>query len=149
MPSLHEDGVPSMSSSFRGVQDGLGVPEMPENSAAYDAFELFGRAANVSTQTAIDSQWLQDTLEEESGNFLHFVEAAVHARKEAHATGPLDEAAEDAQNAGISFEMLLPPSTNSRVVAAQGLLHTLSLASKGLLVVEQEDAFGALWMVVP
>jgi len=123
---------------------------MPEDEAAYDEFELFGRAANVSTQTAGDSQWLQETLEEESGNFLHFVKAALRARKQTDAAGTLDEADEgDAEHAGISFDTLLPPATNTRVVAAQGLLHTLSLASKGLLVVQQEEAFSALWMVVP
>lgn len=42
----------------------------------------------------------------------------------------------------ITFEKLLPPQHNTEIVAAQGLLHVLSLATKGLIDVEQNEAFG-------
>ena len=54
------------------------------------------------------------------------------------------EGTETQQRATIAFESLLRPAENTRAVAAQGLLHTLTLASQGLLRVWQEEAFGQI-----
>ena len=48
----------------------------------------------------------------------------------------------------ILFATLLDPEMNSKVVAAQGLLHCLALATKGLLSVRQEEDFGDIWLSV-
>ena len=44
----------------------------------------------------------------------------------------------------IDFDQLLPPLNNSRVVAAQGLLHVLALVTKNGLIAHQEEAFGPI-----
>lgn len=95
-----------------------------------DEFELYGAAAQVDTQTAAQSQWQRSALTGETVNFLDFVQSAV------------DEA--EQLSSDIEFEVLLPPENNSRIVAAQALLHVLALGSKSALKVEQEEAFAAI-----
>jgi meiotic recombination protein REC8 len=56
------------------------------------------------------------------------------------ASGQLED--EDVEK--VTFEGLLPPEQHSKVVAAQGLLHVLSLATKGLIEVRQEEAFARI-----
>lgn len=109
-----------------------------------DDFDRFGAAAAVDTQTAGASQWIRRQLDAESGNFLVFAEAAIAERGEDAPTATEEEEAKK----GIIFGALLRPEENTHVVAAQGLLHVLTLATKGLMwVKQQEDVFGGdLWI---
>ncbi|KAL9594620.1 MAG: hypothetical protein Q9179_005313 [Wetmoreana sp. 5 TL-2023] len=118
----------------------------PSTSVAGDAFQLYGPAAGVDTQTAAHSQWIRKTLDTESYNFLEFINAEVAAKAAAAAAEEqeLGEGVVAAVPKAVSFEELLPPQRNSKIVAAQGLLHTLTLATKGLIKVEQEEDFGAI-----
>lgn len=102
-------------------------------------FEVYGPAAPAlaSTQQAADSQWLAATLEQEAYNFLTFVSTAIAGKDINGEQEPI-----------VTFEELLPPDRNSHVVAAQGLLHVLSLATKGLIEVLQEEPFGSIEMGV-
>lgn len=104
-----------------------------------EEFELYGPGANVSTQEAGTSQWVSDVLEREAFNFLEFLQATIEKKQELLDTGTDEEG-----NATTTFEDLLPPVNNSRVVAAQGLLHVLSLATQGVVGVKQYEAFGAI-----
>lgn len=92
--------------------------------AGIDEYDRFGPAAGQDTPLA-DSQWVRQQLDLESVNFLDFVSAGIGERR------------------GMAFAELLPPEANTHVVAAQGLLHVLTLASKGVLWVEQDEAFDA------
>jgi hypothetical protein len=105
-------------------------------------FQLYGPAVTVDTQTAAQSQWLTPALDIESQNFLVFLRAEINAKIIAaeQAAGQL----EDEQVNMVTFESLLPPERHNKAVAAQGLLHVLSLATKGLVEVRQEDAFGTI-----
>jgi hypothetical protein len=118
-------------------------------------YELFGPAAQVDTQTAGNSQWQRAALIGESANFLAFVRAAIEGAEvqtEAEAQGA--EVTADASAArrhlnegkSVTFEALLPPAENSAIVAAQALLHVLSLGTRNFLMVRQEEAFGSLRM---
>ncbi|KXS94878.1 hypothetical protein AC578_1501 [Pseudocercospora eumusae] len=98
-----------------------------------DEFELYGAAAVVDTQKAAESQWQRAALTGESSNFLEFVQSAIDRE-------------EDGMHVGIAFESLLPPANNTRIVAAQALLHVLSLGSKGVLKVEQREQFDEIWL---
>lgn len=102
-----------------------------------EEFELYGPAADVSTQEAATSQWVAETLEKEAFNFLDFLHTKIQQKEK-------DENFEmDAEGATTTtFEDLLPLKHNSKIVAAQGLLHVLSLATKGLINVQQDEAFG-------
>jgi hypothetical protein len=48
------------------------------------------------------------------------------------------------EEASFTFEELLPPTKNSTIVAAHGLLHVLTLVTKGLLRAEQQQHFGTI-----
>jgi len=110
-----------------------------------DDFELYGPGAAVSTQQAADSQWLAATLEQEAFNFLDFLKTTIEGKQ-----ADLDDDDDNQEIVTVSFEELLPPKNNSEVVAAQGLLHVLSLATKGLITIRQEEGFGNIDMgVVP
>ena len=115
---------------------------------AEDEFELFGPAAQVDTQTAAESQWVRAALDGEGANFLEFVKAGIEELdQERDAAPPGDE--EDENLIGcIDFDQLLPPLNNSRVVAAQGLLHVLGLVTKNMLIAQQDEAFGPIGLKV-
>lgn len=108
-------------------------------------FELYGPSAIVDTQTAAQSQWIAATLENEAYNFLTFVSTKIQeGADEEH-----DDDEGDIQGAKkITFEALLPPTLNSQAVGAQGLLHVLALATKGLLEVHQAEPFGQIDIAV-
>ncbi|KAL8716156.1 MAG: hypothetical protein Q9220_000061 [cf. Caloplaca sp. 1 TL-2023] len=116
----------------------------PSGSIAGDDFQLYGPAANVDTQTAVQSQWIRTTLDTESNNFLGYIQAKI-----------ADKAAQDAEDEDglsinvaasklVSFEELLPPSQNSNIVAAQALHHVLALATKDLIKVDQKEDYGII-----
>lgn len=109
-----------------------------------DDFEMYGLAANVDTQTAAQTQWQRAALDGETVNFLDFLKAGIEEMDQARADASLaDEGAGEPQGT-IDFEILLPPQSNTCVVAAQALLHVLSLETRSLLAVEQAEAFGAI-----
>lgn len=114
----------------------------------HDSFQLFGPAAAVDTQTAAQSQWIASTLDQESKNFLEFVKTQIDTTattEEARGTKQKDRLGEgSAQKLSgskeIAFSALLPPETNSHVVATQGLMHVLTLATKGIMTVRQTES---------
>ncbi|EXJ86446.1 hypothetical protein A1O3_03397 [Capronia epimyces CBS 606.96] len=100
-------------------------------------FELYGPSAHVDTQTAAQSQWIAETLENEAYNFLTFVNTKIQTLME-----------EDQERENVTFDELLPPTQNSQVVGAQALLHVLALATKGLLAVYQAEPFVEIELAV-
>lgn len=108
-----------------------------------EEFEAFGLAAGVDTQTAGTAAWVRQALNSESGNFLGFVEAGI---RRADQNRDAESDADEEPRGSVEFETLLPPASNTRIVAAQGLLHVLALATKNILHVEQEQAFGPINM---
>ena len=115
-------------------------------------FELYGPSAIVDTQLAQQSQWIAATLENEAYNFLNFVQAHLRDQAAVHGSEAGGEDGGDDENGRergiVTFRELLPLEQNSRVVAAQGMLHVLALATKGLLDVYQGEAFGEIEMAV-
>ncbi|MCJ1285274.1 hypothetical protein MMC26_004614 [Xylographa opegraphella] len=129
-------------------EDLLGGRVMPDDEALED-FQLFGPAAIVDTQTAAQSQWVKETLDRESTNFLDFVKTKIAATA-ARIDDDEDELAGDfnSSNNSICFHELLPPAQHSRVVAAQAFHHMLALANKGLLSVDQTVGYGPIKVAV-
>lgn len=117
-------------------------------ATAEDEFELFGPAAQVDTQTAAESQWVRAALDGESANFLEFVKAGIDEADQERATAPPGDEEDENMIGCIDFEQLLPPMNNTRVVAAQGLLHVLALVTKNALVAEQDETFGPIGLRV-
>jgi hypothetical protein len=117
-------------------------------ATAEEEFELFGPAAQVDTQTAAESQWVRAALDGESANFLEFVKAGIDEADLARAAAPLGDEEDENMTGRIDFDKLLLPMNNTRVVAAQGLLHVLTLVTKNALVAEQEETFGSISLKV-
>lgn len=109
-------------------------------SNAEDEFQLYGPAAGVSTQVAAESQWMRATLDQESNNFLEFVRNDIAAK----AADVDDEAPRS-----VFFDNLLPTSQHSHIVAAQAFHHVLALATKGLIDVQQDLAYGRISLGLP
>lgn len=115
------------------------VLEFPEHVGDIDMadledFQLHGPAAAVDTQTAAQSQWQRNAMNTESNNFLTFVEAGVEEADQARGQ-------DDEQIGSVEFKTLLEPGMNTRIVAAQALMHVLTLATRGLLEVAQERGY--------
>jgi hypothetical protein len=117
-------------------------------TTAEEEFELFGPAAQVDTQTAAESQWVRAALDGESANFLEFVKAGIDEADLARAAAPLGDEEDENMTGRIDFDKLLLPMNNTRVVAAQGLLHVLTLVTKNALVAEQEENSGPISLKV-
>ena len=111
---------------------------------------MHGPAAGVGTQVQASSQWLRATMNQEAVNFFDFVRETIEALppplpvlEDVHADDPASEEGRQKMRR-VEFEQLLPPKEHSTVIAAQGLHHLLALATKNLLDVEQEEAFGVI-----
>ncbi|MCJ1384907.1 hypothetical protein MMC17_008025 [Xylographa soralifera] len=129
-------------------EDLLGGRLIPDDEALED-FQLYGPAAGADTQTAAQSQWVRETLDRESTNFLDFIKAEIAATS-ARVNEDDDELAGDSNISkdSISFHELLPPAQHSKIVAAQAFHHMLALANKGLLSVDQTVGYGPIKVAV-
>lgn len=106
-----------------------------------EEFELFGPAAQVDTQTAQQTQWQRRVLGAESANFLDFVRNEIDAADQRRDEAALGDDEDEILSGSISFQDLLAPDSNSRIVAAQALLHVLALGTKNMLKVAQREPF--------
>ncbi|KAF8250538.1 hypothetical protein K440DRAFT_640093 [Wilcoxina mikolae CBS 423.85] len=100
-----------------------------------DQFEFFGPDAEVETQVA-NTQWVRETMERESFEFYGFLKKRIleeHEKREI-----------DVDINFITFQTLIEPGRNRKIVAAQAFSHTLLLATKGLVTVSQEQPFGII-----
>ena len=155
--SLEIPGPAHYTSGELGTFDDDGF-QLPPDDVEDEEFQLHGPAAGVSTQQANNSQWLASTLEDEANNFFAFLQAEIDRRQPLAAEEQL-ELEEDVdvdidvhgtRKQTVTFNDLLPPDRNSAVVAAQGLLHVLTLVTRGAVNVNQEEDFGEIKMsVVP
>lgn len=130
------------------VVEGLGEADPTSDAAMLGSmgdffeedFERYGPGAGVDTQTAAQSSWQKAALDNESNNFYDFIENAIDEKRQAAEL--LDLPSENIKE--VEFEELLHPVTNSIVVAAQGLLHVLTLGTKNLISVEQQEHYGPI-----
>ena len=130
----YDEGILPGDDNYPGLEGEMNID---------DDFELYGPSAAVDTQTAAQSQWLKNTLENEAYNFLNFLETQIGERG-------MEWEDDAGEINSITLDELLPPTENTKVVGAQAMLHVLALTTKGLIEVEQEEAFGDIRMrVVP
>lgn len=119
---------------------GRGVSSRGGGHTQADDFEIFGPAANVDTQTAGASQWVQDALDRESNNFFEFVRHSIiekYAGFEEVDGGFRDVGGEI--DGTVSFEELFDAEKNSQIVAAQAFYHVLTLATRSVVRVWQGE----------
>jgi hypothetical protein len=100
---------------------------------------VVGAAVQSSTR-------VREALSAEGENFLEFVtEAIVEKRNGAQADVVDSKQQEDMIEVyDVTFEELLPPVENNKMIACQGLMMVLALGTKGLLDVQQHERFGAI-----
>ena len=92
---------------------------------------------------------MRATLNQEAENFLEFVKAGITALP-ANASDDEDELSrEGPSKSSVSFEQLLPPTKHSKIVSAQALNHLLSLVTKSLICVRQDEPFGSIDLSLP
>ncbi|KAF8473974.1 Rec8 like protein-domain-containing protein [Kalaharituber pfeilii] len=110
-----------------------GVPD--DGAQQFDEFEFFGAAAQVDTQQAGSSQWLRESMKQQSLDFLAFVRATF------------DEKQQEGSVIGsfITMDHLIPHD-KSAIVAAQAFHHTLLLATEGLIRVKQAGPYSDIFI---
>ncbi|KAI5795524.1 Rec8 like protein-domain-containing protein [Geopyxis carbonaria] len=103
-----------------------------------DDSEFFGvdLGAAIKTQDA-DTQWLQQALDDQSYKMLEFLKTKIVEHR-------LDTVEDDEGVDFLTFEEVVTPRENRRIVAAQGLHHLLLLASRGLVYLSQEESYGSI-----
>lgn len=120
-------------------------------AGAEDDFELFGRTANVDTQTAGTSQWVRQALDRESNNFFDYVRNTIE-EKTPDELGDDDDGSHAREGEGegiagrdartVTFQELFDEERNSAMVAAQAFYHVLCLATKHRVWVVQDEGAG-------
>jgi meiotic recombination protein REC8 len=80
------------------------------------------------------SQRVAEVLSAEGANFLDFVHDAIVQKRDRDAV----------QTDSVTFEELLPPAENNKMIACQGIMMVLSLGTKGMLDVQQREDFGEI-----
>ena len=116
--------------------------------------EAVGPAAALLTQQADHTAWMREVLDLESLNFLNFMQAGIQDADIARNTsrdppeGPVAGEHSVGTKRTILFEELLLPAHNSRTVAAQGLLHVLTLVTKNMIHAGQSTSFGPIKLAV-
>lgn len=116
--------------------------------SSHGNFELYGAAAHVDTQTANDSQFARTAFAKEMENFGMFIFDRLREKEEAAAVAEGIET-EGVAHHEIMFEDALPPETTTKIVAAQGFMHLLSLATHGRVAARQTEPFGDIGMSLP
>lgn len=89
---------------------------------------------------------VREALSAEGGNFLAFVSDAIDEKRTRvrETLEPMSDVlqAEAAANIDeVLFEELLPSTENNKMVASQGLMMVLTLGTKGMLTVRQDEDF--------
>ncbi|KAF8533014.1 Rec8 like protein-domain-containing protein [Trichophaea hybrida] len=103
-----------------------------------DQFEFFGPGAEVETQDA-NTQWVRETMERESFEFYEYDHRLEFLKKRILEEHEKREIETDINF--ITFQALIEPGRNRKIVAAQAFSHTLLLVTKGLVTVSQEHPF--------
>ncbi|KAH6351706.1 hypothetical protein HBI37_038350 [Parastagonospora nodorum] len=139
----------------RGERLDLGALGLPESDADFAmGGDEFGMAGPSSPPTLIPSPkdqkpstHINNALDTEGNNFLEFVtDTILDKRNRAQVAlghmASLQQVQAAANIDTLTFEELLPPVENTKVIACQGLMMVLTLGTKGMLDVQQRTDFG-------
>lgn len=122
---------PSLAEPFALPSSGEDDFEFPSASGEGLDPEAAAAAAAAGAKRGSGS----GSLDGDSFNFLLFIERGVEEQRREHA---------DEETTGIDFHKLFPQESNTKIVAAQALLHTLTLATKSFVAVRQDKPFGPI-----
>ncbi|KAF2130883.1 hypothetical protein P153DRAFT_206353 [Dothidotthia symphoricarpi CBS 119687] len=132
----------------RGQPIGLDVLRSLDSDAfGGDDFGLLGPSSDYPEPAPPlqPSARVREALSAEGENFLTFVtDAITEKRSQAQYMSDDLQAAAIADIDEVSFEELLPPTENTKMIACQGFLMVLALGTKGMLDVQQPLEFGVI-----
>ncbi|GKZ72885.1 hypothetical protein AnigIFM50267_009552 [Aspergillus niger] len=114
-----------------------------ENGGAFDEDHIMeaedhGTHSVVQGLQVLNDDSQKSTLDQESLNFLKYLESIFMTTTPANEEVGYDPNVPAAENRPVAFSTLLPPQKTSHIVATQGFMHVLTLATKGILSVKQE-----------
>ncbi|KAF1963147.1 hypothetical protein CC80DRAFT_487544, partial [Byssothecium circinans] len=136
---LHGRGQPGELQPLEGYDEGEG---------SFDDFGGFAGFSSELPEAALAQPTIrvQEALSAEGENFITFVVDAIEEKRDRvqAAQEPISDVLQADVAADIhevSFEELIPPGENNKMIASQALMMTLTLGTKGLLKVRQEEHF--------
>lgn len=114
-----------------------------ENGGAFDEDHIMeaedhGTHSVVQGLQVLNDDSQKSTLDQEGLNFLKYLESIFMTTTPANEEAGYDPNVPAAKNRSVAFSTLLPPQKTSHIVATQGFMHVLTLATKGILSVKQE-----------
>ncbi|KAI0020670.1 Rec8 like protein-domain-containing protein [Xylariomycetidae sp. FL0641] len=123
-----------------GLGSDLGAGGLGSGDSSFDGLAV----EPAQAMYAEDPVAAKAALDIEGRNFLEYVEEA--------ATGDGGERRRDDDDAHgrrwVALDDLLPKSTTTKATITQAFYHTLALATKARLWVEQEEIYGQIWIGV-
>jgi hypothetical protein len=128
-------GQPAPLEEELGSDGGLPEDAMNDDGGALAAIKGDGNGQSQSQNAVLDR---------ESNNFLAYVSEAIDLKHREGQQLAAQLGADAVDIHEVNFHDILPPHQNSKIVAAQGLMHVLALGSKNLIAVIQPEAFGAI-----
>ncbi|KAJ6014431.1 hypothetical protein N7540_009022 [Penicillium herquei] len=126
--------VLGMHDALDGLEEDLEITRYLEGELATDNEDIRALSRRASAIQQVAGQ-----LDQEGLNFFDFIQNCVQMKENSGDSG---------DKPALAFSELLPPTQTSRAVATQGLMNVLTLATKGVLTVEQEpyrDAGAEVW----
>ncbi|KAI0101229.1 hypothetical protein F4814DRAFT_109077 [Daldinia grandis] len=121
--------------------DGFGLGGLQSQDGSIDGFHLAEDEVEEGEQKK--DEW--PTIDIEGGNFLSFVDSAIRENGERLQDEDFDE-----NRRWVAFDDVFVPRETPRATAAQAFYHTLCLATKGRLEVQQDGEpnvpFGSIWV---
>ncbi|KAL4883954.1 hypothetical protein BJY04DRAFT_215841 [Aspergillus karnatakaensis] len=125
MPDYNEEDLDKLGGF--DLSDYLGASNMEDSNSNAEAGQSY------RSQLELQNSLTESVMDQEAINFLDFLASKIASLNLAG-----DNAGEDPSANEITFSTLLPPQKVSATVATQGLMHTLALATKGFLRVQQD-----------
>lgn len=105
-----------------------------------DTIDTFGDATNIDAHAAAEAEEIVPSLSQADRNFFEFLKGHIKSEQSAEGIAedvPTMQSPESKKE--ITFSTLLPPEKTTRAVATQGLMHVLTLATKDIVAVRQDN----------
>lgn len=128
----HGRGLPILSEGFKHLTS--------DADYAGDEFELPGLSSDPPEPASPlkHRSRVREALSTEGENFITFIIERIAEKRDRAQADP--DVVDDTE--GITFDELLPPAENTKMIACQGLMMVLALGTKGMLDVQQPENFG-------
>jgi len=104
-----------------------------------DPLNTFGHGPDTDIQGVAEVEERVSSLSQVDRNFLEFLKSRTKSEQATVPAGNAPTTQSFESEKELTFSILLPPESTTRAVATQGLMHVLTLATKGILAVHQDN----------